>query len=63
MDTERHSITRPDGRDIDFLVVGPADGLPLVLHEALPSGWSCTRRPCRPPGYAGCGSSWLAGLA
>jgi pimeloyl-ACP methyl ester carboxylesterase len=38
MDTERHSITRPDGRDIDFLVVGPADGLPLVLHEGTPIG-------------------------
>lgn len=33
MDTERRSITRPDGRKIDFLVAGPADGLPLVLHE------------------------------
>jgi pimeloyl-ACP methyl ester carboxylesterase len=38
MDTERHSITRPDGRDIDFLVVGPAGGLPLVLHEGTPIG-------------------------
>jgi pimeloyl-ACP methyl ester carboxylesterase len=38
MDTERHSVTRPDGRDIDFLVVGPADGLPLVLHEGTPIG-------------------------
>jgi pimeloyl-ACP methyl ester carboxylesterase len=38
MDTERHSITRPDGRDIAFLVVGPADGLPLVLHEGTPVG-------------------------
>ena len=28
MDTERRSITRPDGRNIDFLVDGPADGLP-----------------------------------
>jgi hypothetical protein len=25
MNTERRSITRPDGRDIDFLVAGPAD--------------------------------------
>jgi hypothetical protein len=23
MNTERRSITRPDGRDIDFLVAGP----------------------------------------
>jgi hypothetical protein len=33
MDTERRSVTRPDGRKIDFLVAGPPDGLPLVLHE------------------------------
>ena len=38
MDTERRSITRPDGRSIDFLVAGPADGLPLVLHEGTPVG-------------------------
>jgi pimeloyl-ACP methyl ester carboxylesterase len=33
--TERRSLTRPDGRVIEFLVTGPEDGLPLVLHE----GW------------------------
>ncbi len=38
MDTERRGITRPDGRYIDFLVAGPADGLPLVLHEGTPVG-------------------------
>jgi hypothetical protein len=38
MDTERRSITRPDGRVIEFLVAGPADGLPLVLHEGTPVG-------------------------
>jgi len=38
MDTERRSITRSDGRNIDFLVAGPADGLPLVLHEGTPVG-------------------------
>ena len=38
MDTGRRRITRPDGRYIDFLVVGPADGLPLVLHEGTPVG-------------------------
>jgi hypothetical protein len=27
MNIERRSITRPDGRDIDFLVAGPADGM------------------------------------
>ena len=38
METERRSITRPDGRKIDFLVAGPPDGLPLVLHEGTPVG-------------------------
>ena len=38
METERRRVTRPDGRYIDFLVVGPADGLPLVLHEGTPVG-------------------------
>ena len=38
MDTERRSVTRPDGRNIDFLVVGPPDGVPLVLHEGTPIG-------------------------
>jgi pimeloyl-ACP methyl ester carboxylesterase len=37
-DTERRSVTRPDGRLIEFLVAGPADGLPLVLHEGTPCG-------------------------
>jgi hypothetical protein len=27
MNTQRRRITRPDGRDIDFLVAGPADGM------------------------------------
>ncbi len=38
MDTERRSVTRPGGRVIEFLVAGPADGLPLVLHEGTPCG-------------------------
>jgi len=38
VDTERRRLTRPDGRVIDFLVAGPADGLPLVLHEGTPVG-------------------------
>jgi pimeloyl-ACP methyl ester carboxylesterase len=38
MDTERRRVTRPDGRYIDFLVAGLADGLPLVLHEGTPVG-------------------------
>jgi pimeloyl-ACP methyl ester carboxylesterase len=36
--TERRSVTRPDGRVIEFLAAGPADGLPLVLHEGTPCG-------------------------
>ena len=38
MDTERRSLTLPDGRTIEFLVTGPAGGLPLVLHEGTPCG-------------------------
>ena len=33
MHPERRSLTLPDGRVIEFLAAGPADGLPLVLHE------------------------------
>jgi pimeloyl-ACP methyl ester carboxylesterase len=38
MDTERRLVTLPDGRDIDLLLAGPADGLPLVMHEGTPVG-------------------------
>jgi pimeloyl-ACP methyl ester carboxylesterase len=38
MDTERRLITLPDGRDIDLLLAGPADGLPLVIHDGTPTG-------------------------
>jgi pimeloyl-ACP methyl ester carboxylesterase len=38
MDTERRIVTLPDGRDIDMLMTGPGDGLPLVLHEGTPVG-------------------------
>jgi pimeloyl-ACP methyl ester carboxylesterase len=38
VDTERRSVTLPDSRVIEFLVAGPADGLPLVLHEGTPCG-------------------------
>ena len=38
MDTERRRLTRPGGRVIEFLAAGPADGLPLVLHEGTPVG-------------------------
>ncbi|MBV9451866.1 MAG: alpha/beta fold hydrolase [Streptosporangiaceae bacterium] len=36
--TERRSIGMPDGRVIEILTAGPADGLPLVLHEGTPVG-------------------------
>jgi pimeloyl-ACP methyl ester carboxylesterase len=38
MDTERRLVALPDGRDIDILIAGPGDGLPLVLHEGTPVG-------------------------
>ena len=38
MDTERRLVTLPDGRDVDLLMAGPADGLPLVMHEGTPIG-------------------------
>jgi len=38
VETERRRLTRPGGRVIEFLVAGPADGLPLVLHEGTPVG-------------------------
>jgi pimeloyl-ACP methyl ester carboxylesterase len=31
-------ITLSDGRSLEYLVDGPADGLPLVLHHGTPSG-------------------------
>jgi pimeloyl-ACP methyl ester carboxylesterase len=38
METERRRIAMPDGRSIEVLIAGPADGLPLVLHEGTPVG-------------------------
>jgi hypothetical protein len=38
LDTERRIVTVPDGRKIDVLMAGPADRLPLVLHEGTPVG-------------------------
>jgi pimeloyl-ACP methyl ester carboxylesterase len=38
METERRLIALPGGRNIDILLAGPADGLPLVLHEGTPIG-------------------------
>jgi pimeloyl-ACP methyl ester carboxylesterase len=38
MESERRLVALPDGRTIDVLVAGPAEGLPLVLHEGTPVG-------------------------
>jgi pimeloyl-ACP methyl ester carboxylesterase len=38
MDSERRLVALPDGRDIDVMIAGPGDGLPLVLHSGTPSG-------------------------
>jgi pimeloyl-ACP methyl ester carboxylesterase len=38
MDSERQVFTTADGRDIEYLTAGPADGLPLVVHEGTPMG-------------------------
>jgi pimeloyl-ACP methyl ester carboxylesterase len=38
MDSERRLVALPDGRDIDVLIAGPGDGLPLVLHSGTPGG-------------------------
>jgi pimeloyl-ACP methyl ester carboxylesterase len=36
--TERQLILLPDGRDIDVLLAGSEDGVPLVIHEGTPIG-------------------------
>lgn len=38
MDSERQVFKAADGRDIEYLTAGPADGLPLVVHEGTPMG-------------------------
>ena len=38
METERRLLRLADGRDIEFLTAGQADGLPLVVHEGTPIG-------------------------
>jgi pimeloyl-ACP methyl ester carboxylesterase len=38
VDTDRRLLALPDGRDIEILITGPGDGLPLVLHEGTPVG-------------------------
>jgi pimeloyl-ACP methyl ester carboxylesterase len=36
--TERRLISLPDGRDIDVLLSGPEDGIPLVINDGTPVG-------------------------
>ncbi len=43
METERRLVRLADGRDIDVLTAGPADGLPLVLHNGTPGGLALSR--------------------
>jgi pimeloyl-ACP methyl ester carboxylesterase len=38
METERRVITLPGGRNIDILLAGPPEGLPLLLHDGTPVG-------------------------
>ncbi len=38
MRTERRLISLPDGRELDVLTAGPANALPLVIHEGTPAG-------------------------
>lgn len=33
---DTHLVRTPDGRDLEVLVTGPADGLPLVFHHGTP---------------------------
>jgi len=44
METERRLVRLADGRDIEFLTAGPADGLHLVVHEGTPVGLALNRR-------------------
>ncbi|MGH3169560.1 MAG: alpha/beta fold hydrolase [Trebonia sp.] len=36
--TERRLVSLPDGRDLDVLLTGPEDGIPLVIQEGTPIG-------------------------
>jgi pimeloyl-ACP methyl ester carboxylesterase len=38
MQEKRQLVPMPDGRDIDVVTTGPADGFPLVVHGGTPSG-------------------------
>jgi pimeloyl-ACP methyl ester carboxylesterase len=36
--TERRLVSLPDGRDIDVLLAGPENGIPLVINDGTPVG-------------------------
>ena len=38
MPREQKLISLPDGRDLQVLMAGPENGLPLVIHEGTPAG-------------------------
>ena len=38
MTADRFSVPAADGRTLDVLACGPADGLPFVFHSGTPSG-------------------------
>jgi hypothetical protein len=53
MSEERRVIDVPGGRKVEVLLPGPADGLPLVLHNGTPSGlvaWPGTVQAARARG-------------
>src|ERR1700691_3369808 len=53
MATERLLVRRPDGRDIEVRTAGPADGLPLVVHEGTPMGLVLNNRLASAAGERG----------
>ena len=53
MATERLLVRLPDGRDIEVRTAGPADGLPLVVHEGTPMGLVLNNRLASAAGERG----------
>jgi pimeloyl-ACP methyl ester carboxylesterase len=53
MATERLLVRLPDGRDIEVRTAGPADGLPLVVHEGTPIGLVLNNRLANAAGERG----------
>src|SRR5580693_3921944 len=43
MPDQRLTVGTPDGRQLEVLLTGPADGLPLLFHTGTPGGLV----PCR----------------